>query len=387
MRAIETERVPILVWGEMPDEPTLAQTRNLANLPFAAGHIALMPDAHVGFGMPIGGVLAADGQVIPHAVGLDIGCGVRAWDTGIAAADFGPVRDAVLADTQRSVPQGFHWHDRSQADRTELFDDVPDVAALKEQADRAARQLGTLGGGNHFIEFGCDSDGSVWILIHTGSRNVGKQMAEHYDALARGENRARGSDVPLEWGLAHLDIGSGLGSEYLEVMRWCLRFAEENRRLIAEDVQRVVARHVPQAPEAGEPIDVHHNYAAIEEHGGRSVVVHRKGAVRACGTVLVPGSMGTASYVGEGLMNPDSFESCSHGAGRAMGRRAARRALNRADVVAGLEERGVRLVTADKGTIAEEAPEAYKDIERVMHSQADLVSPRVRLVPHGVVKG
>lgn len=386
MQAMTTERVPILVWGEAVDESALAQARNLANLPFAVSHIALMPDAHVGFGMPIGGVLAADGQVIPHAVGLDIGCGVRAWNTGLASADLAPLRDQVLHDIQRSVPQGFHWHEHSQAHLTAVFGEVPDVPVLRGQMDRATRQVGTLGGGNHFIELGVDETDAVWAMIHSGSRNVGKQMADHYDALAREENRRSGSAVPLEWGLAHLGVGSEAGAEYLAVMGWCLRFAEENRRLMADAVQGVIDRYLP----GGSPlpaIDVHHNFASAETHGGREVVVHRKGAVRAEGAILVPGSMGTASYVGEGLRNPRSFRSCSHGAGRAMGRRAAKRSLNREHVVSELEERGVRLVTADKGGIAEEAPEAYKDIEDVMRWQSDLVVPRLRLRPVGVVKG
>lgn len=386
VNAITTERVPILIWGEAVDEETLAQARNLANLPFAVEHVALMPDAHVGFGMPIGGVLAAEGQIIPHAVGLDIGCGVRAWKVGLTEAEIMPARDAILHDIQRSVPQGFHWHKVSQADRTAIFDDVPDVPVLRSQMSRAALQIGTLGGGNHFIELGVDEEGQVWALIHSGSRNLGKQMAEHYDAIAREENRKLRSPVPLEWGLAHLDVRSEAGAEYLEVMNWCLSFAKENRRLMAETVQRVIERHVPGATPSP-AIDVHHNYAAVETHGGLEVIVHRKGAVRAEGIVVVPGSMGSASYIGEGLKNPRSFESCSHGAGRALGRRAAKRALTRQHVVEELEARGVRLVTADKAAVAEEAPEAYKDIEDVMRWQADLVAPRIKLRPIGVVKG
>lgn len=386
MKSITTEHVPILVWGEAVDEPTLDQARHLANLPFAVGHVALMPDAHVGYGMPIGGVIAAEGQVIPHAVGLDIGCGMRTWRTGITAEALLPVRDAILADIQRAVPQGFHWHETSQADRTDLFDEVLDVPVLREQMARAERQLGTLGGGNHFIELQVDASGVVWVMIHSGSRNVGKQTAERYDRLARDENRRRLSEVPLEWGLAHLDVESEAGAEYLVAMDWCLRFAAENRRLIGEAVQRAISRRFP-ATEPDPAIDVHHNYAAVEEHFGEKVVVHRKGAVRARGTVIVPGSMGTASYIGVGLGNPDSFESCSHGAGRAMGRKAAMRALSREHVLAELESSGVRLVTASKRAVAEEAPEAYKDIEDVMRWQRDLVEPRIRLTPLGVVKG
>ena len=386
MRRITTERVPILVWGESADEDTMRQTRNLANLPFAFDHVALMPDAHVGFGMPIGGVLAAHGQVIPHAVGLDIGCGMRAWRTNIPAEELRPIRDAILNDIQRSVPQGFEWHRESQASLTDLFDRVPDVPALLAERQKAERQLGTLGGGNHFIELSIDSAGVVWAMIHSGSRNVGKQMADRYDHLAREENRRSGSEVPLEWGLAHLSVESEAGSEYLEVMNWCLAFARENRRLMAEAVQKALDRRFPDIrPDAA--VDVHHNYAAAEEHFGETVIVHRKGAVRAEGTVIVPGSMGTSSYLGEGLENPDAFESCSHGAGRAMGRREAVRTLPRERVLAELRERDVHLFKVKKHDVAEEAPEAYKDIDEVLGWEKDLVDPRIRLVPIGVVKG
>ncbi|MDP2182146.1 MAG: RtcB family protein [Actinomycetota bacterium] len=386
MRTIDTERVPIFVWGEAIDEATLAQTRNLANLPFAFHHVALLPDAHVGYGMPIGGVLAARGQVIPHAVGLDIGCGVCAWKTNIPAKDLLPVRDAILREVQRAVPQGFNWHRSSQAGRTGLFGDVPDVPALQAESAKAERQLGSLGGGNHFIELQADPDGTAWVMVHTGSRNVGKQVAEHFDRVAREVNRREGSPVPLEWGLAHLACDSDEGAEYLAAMDWCLRFARESRRLIAEAVQTALGRRfagVPRQP----AVDVHHNYASIERHFGEEVVMHRKGAVRAHGIVLVPGSMGTVSYVGEGLANPDSFESCSHGAGRAMGRKAAMRALPRDAVLAELEERDIRLFKRDYRDIAEEAPEAYKDIDDVMRWQSDLVEARIPLRPLGVVKG
>lgn len=386
MQTITTERIPILVWGESIDDQALAQTRNLANLPFAFRHVALMPDAHVGYGMPIGGVLAALGQVIPHAVGLDIGCGVRAWKTGVTAEQFKPARDAILSDIQRAVPQGFDWHKTSQAGRTDLFDEFPDIAVLREQKARAEQQVGTLGGGNHFIEVQVDPHGEIWAMVHSGSRNVGLQTAERYDQIARDENRRTRSEVPLEWGLAHLGIDSDAGAEYLAAMGWCMRFAAENRRLMAESLQAAISRRFSSA-EPGSAIDVHHNYAAVEEHFGTRVVVHRKGAVRAVGPVVVPGSMGTASYVGEGLGNPDAFESCSHGAGRAMGRKAAKRALSRERVLEQLETSGVRLVTTSKDAVAEEAPEAYKDIEDVMRWQRDLVEPRLRLLPVGVVKG
>lgn len=386
MHIITTERVPILVWGESADEATLAQARNLANLPFAFHHVALMPDAHVGYGMPIGGVLAAIGQVIPHAVGLDIGCGVRAWCTNIPAEEVRPRRDSLLREVQREVPQGFDWHRASQAGRTDIFSCLPDVPALLAEAAKAERQVGSLGGGNHFIELQADPDGMVWVMVHTGSRNVGKQVADHFDRVARGLNRETHSLVPPERGLAHLDIDSREGQEYLSAMQWCLSFARESRRLIAESVQSAIDRFISGAT-PGEHIDVHHNYASVETHFGRQVVVHRKGAVHARGTVLVPGSMGTASYVAEGLANPESFESCSHGAGRAMGRKAAVRALSRERVLADLRSRDVHLMKTRLGDVAEEAPQAYKDIEEVMRWQSDLVTPKIRLTPLGVVKG
>lgn len=226
----------------------------------------------------------------------------------------------------------------------------------------------------------------MWAMVHSGSRNIGKQMGEHYDRVARRENARGSSTVPPEWGLAHVPIDSAAGEEYLEVMRWCLRFAEENRRLMAEQFQRALDRRFPDArPEPA--VAVHHNYAAVEEHFGEEVVVHRKGAVRAVGRVIIPGSMGTASYIAEGLANPDAFESCSHGAGRRLGRKEAKRTLPRETVMAGLNASDVRLFKIKKGDVAEEAPAAYKDIEDVMDRQRDLAKPLVRLRPLGVVKG
>lgn len=386
MREINSEGVPIKVWGAEMDDSTMAQARNLANLPFAYRHVAIMPDAHVGYGMPIGGVLAALGKIIPNAVGLDIGCGVCAWRTGIPAEEFLGHRSAILNDVQRSVPQGFHWHRDSQRHRTDLFDSIPEIPLFSEQAHKIERQAGTLGGGNHFIEFQRDGEDVIWVMVHSGSRNLGKQVAEHYDAVARKINAADGWKVPKAWELAYLDIASPEGGEYLQAMTWCLRFAKENRRLIADSIRAVVTRRFPQAS-FDDVIDVHHNYAAIETHFGREVVVHRKGAVRAVGRVIVPGSMGTASYICRGLANPDSFESCSHGSGRALGRKAAMRAISPESVKAQLKESDVEFVAAKKGRIAEEAPAAYKNIEEVMDEQSDLVERVVRLLPVGVVKG
>jgi tRNA-splicing ligase RtcB (3'-phosphate/5'-hydroxy nucleic acid ligase) len=378
--------VPLKVWGRLPEEGTLTQARHLAALPFAWKWVAVMPDAHVGYGMPIGGVLAALGRVIPHAVGLDIGCGVRVWRTNVRVDAFMPYRDAVLSDIQRSVPVGFDWHDRPQTDRTALFDAMPDIPALLLEREKAMRQVGSLGGGNHFLELQRDDDGALWAMVHSGSRNLGKQMATHYNDLAKRENAASRDAVPSEWGLAHVASDSGVGAEYLEVMTFCLAFARESRRLMAEAVQAAIARRFPGV-EPDEALDVHHNYAAIETHYGAEVVVHRKGAVRASGQVAIPGSMGTHTWLGRGLDNPESFHSCSHGAGRRLGRKQAVRGIPVERVMSQMRERDVRLFKRKKGDIAEEAPEAYKDIDAVMAAQRDLVEPTVLLRPIGVVKG
>lgn len=386
MYEITTEPIPILVWGTETDSGTLEQARHLANLPFAFRHVALMPDAHVGYGMPIGGVLAALGQVIPHAVGLDIGCGVRSWRTNVPVADFLEARDLVLSDIQRSVPVGFEWHGASQEDRTELFRDVPDIGALHAEIEKAKRQVGSLGGGNHFLEVQRDGDGIVWAMVHSGSRNLGKQMGEHYDRVAREYDRAHGNDVPPEWGLAHVPVDSEEGEEYLAVMDFCLRFAKDGRRLMQSAMQGAISRRFPGV-EPDPHVDVHHNYAAAETHFGRDVTVHRKGAVRAVGTVVVPGSMGSRSYIGRGLASAEAFESCAHGAGRAMGRKQAVRELAAEAVLRDMHEKDIRLFKAKKRDVAEEAAAAYKDIDDVMRQQADLVEPTVSLTPLGVVKG
>lgn len=387
MYVVEGERIPIKVWSsEQVEGGALEQARHLANLPFAREWIALMPDTHQGYGMPIGGVLASEGFVVPNAVGLDIGCGVRAWRTNISAEDFLPHRQRVLNDIQRNVPTGFEKQKTPRA--AAVFESMPQVAPLIAEREHAAHQIGTLGGGNHFFEAQSDPDGALWMMVHSGSRNLGKQMANHYDGLARTFNGRQPADlqVPPQWDLAPLPIDSAEGAEYLRVMTWCVDFAHANREAMAEVAHYALARAFPDyAP--GDPIEVSHNYASVETHFGRELVIHRKGAVHAVGTVLVPGSMGTASYIGRGLANPEAFESCAHGAGRAMSRHAAKQQIPVQAVVEQLRERDVALLKARKADVAEEAPGAYKDIDRVMLDQRDLVEITAKLLPLGVVKG
>lgn len=376
-----TERVPIKMWAD-PDEGTLEQARHLAALPFAFRHVALMPDTHIGYGMPIGGVLATRGTVIPNAVGVDIGCGMRLWKTGVTVDEFIPVRDKVLNYIQRNIPTGFGRH-KNPRDIPEM----PDIDPLQAQADIAALSIGTLGGGNHFIEVQRDEDGNVWAMLHSGSRNLGKTMCDHYNRAARDLNARWHSQVPDEWQLAFLPLDTDEGQEYMAVMGYCLEFAKANRAAMQAAVVEAFTAFLPGAADCSVAFDIHHNYAAMEHHFGQNVMVHRKGAVKARGPVIIPGSMGSASYFCSGLDNPESFGSCSHGAGRAMGRKQAQREISVESVVLEMRDADIALYKANKSDVAEECRAAYKDIEDVMAHQADLVSADVRLTPLGVVKG
>lgn len=381
MNVDATNRVPIKSWADA-DAGTMEQAAHLASLPFAFKHVALMPDTHVGYGMPIGGVLAATGVVIPNAVGVDIGCGMRLWQTGVTVEEFMPLRDKVLSDIHRSVPTGFGRHAQPRA-----IPEMPDIEPLLAQSDTARVSIGTLGGGNHFIELQRDGEGNVWAMLHSGSRNLGKTMCDHYNRIARDLNARWRSTVPDEWQLAFLPLDSDEGQEYMRVMSYCLDFAKANRLDMQTAVITAFTRYFPSASSPDVTVDIHHNYAAIEHHFGRNVVVHRKGAVKANGAVVIPGSMGSASYLCTGLDNPESFGSCSHGAGRAMGRKEAKRAVSAESVILEMREADIRLFKSKKDDVAEECRAAYKDIEDVMARQTDLVRPDVRLTPLGVIKG
>lgn len=375
--------VPIISWADDLDEVTIRQAINLANLPFAYRHVCLMADAHVGYGMPIGGILAAKGHIIPNGVGVDIGCGVRAWCTQVEVERFLPVRSEILAEIHGSIPTGFDWHRTQQTD--EIFDRAPRSPVIRKELNRARYQLGTLGGGNHFIEAGSDEQGLVWLMVHSGSRNLGKQVATYYNQVAKKWSEKHSPSIPPAHQLACLSVDSEDGKEYIAAMQYCLDFARTNREHMMRRVLAVWGEYFADRPSPY--IDVHHNYAAYERHFGTWLWLHRKGAVRAAGRVVVPGSMGTKSYIGQGLEDPDSFCSCSHGAGRVLGRREAKRTISTQEVRRQLEAQDIELVKTKMHDVAEESPEAYKDIDRVMQNQQDLVQIEVTLTPLGVIKG
>jgi tRNA-splicing ligase RtcB len=387
--AVITEgHVPVKSWAIDAEDGAVQQAVNLSRLPFASHHVALMPDAHQGYGMPIGGVLFAEEAVVPYAVGVDIGCGVALIETSLTVDALPPqTLAAVLQQIARDVPvgngpQGSHRVAGDHFGATRL-DERAETAPILEAADR---QLGTLGGGNHFIEVQRDDAGKVYVMLHSGSRSVGKKLCDLHYRIAKDLCDRWRVELP-DRELAFLPWETDEAQAYFGDMTDAMLWAEENRNRMAAKVIYALGRHAKA--EAWVSLDVHHNYAAWESHYGRNGIVHRKGAVRARAgeRVLIPGSMGTASYIAEGLGNPESFESCQHGAGRLLGRGAARRAITSQAMESDLAAIGVQLVTPNRAAVVDEAPRAYKDIDAVMAASADLVRPLVRLRPLGVVKG
>ncbi len=400
--------VPVKSWCENCEEGAVKQAANLAKHPVVFHHVALMPDAHQGYGMPIGGVIATDSAVIPAAVGVDIGCGMIATETDIPAERFADMafRRAFQEKLKERIPAGEGVSHR-ETQNWEGFEEYTANNGMRSnlwpsKLDRM--NLGTLGGGNHFIELqkstslngkGDPEGGSkVWLMIHSGSRNLGKRIEEHYHKIAnRLCTRFR---VPLaDPDLAFLPIEEADGHYYFTDMLFALRYAKENRRRMMEAMKETVAEFVPEVNFL-RMIDIHHNYAACEEHFGKKVFVHRKGATSAKldEIGIIPGSMGTASYIVRGLGNPDSFMSCSHGAGRRMSRIAASTTLTVEECDQAMDgivcERWHKYkgYGKAKGRLdLSEAPQAYKDIESVIDAERDLIEPLVRLVPMASLKG
>jgi len=386
-------RLPVYSWAADLEGEVLRQARNLGDLEVAVHHAALMADAHAGFGMPIGGVLFTEKAIVPYAIGVDIGCGIQLARTNLVWGDTFDARKLrnVLRQIQRDVPTGFEIHKRPPLPRDRLLErmrlDPPD-SIQAGWLGRATLSLGTLGGGNHFLEVQREDEDGVFFLLHSGSRNLGKQICDLFARRALVVCRAAGRALPdPELAYLRIDEDEDAG-RYWEAMTFALRWAEQNRRQMMDRAEQAFRKHA-SVHDFDRLVDVHHNYAAREEHFGIAGVVHRKGSVRARAgeTVLIPGSMGTSSYVGEGLGHHDAFESSPHGAGRALGRKAAKRLKTGADVATEMAGWGIQFLSGAPRDAAEEAAFAYKDIETVMALSADLVSPVTRLHPLGVVKG
>jgi len=384
---IDSEGAPIKAWtrGVPVEEEAAKQLRNVARLPFIHKWVAAMPDVHWGIGATVGSVIPTVGAVIPAAVGVDIGCGMTAAQTTLTASDLPESLREVRTAIERAVPHGRAPRGRdhgawehppapAQAAWAPLKPGFEAIVA-RHPAVRQANtlvHLGTLGTGNHFIETCLDEGERVWFMLHSGSRGVGNRIGSYFIELAKKDMRRWFVNLPDE-DLAYFPEGTEHFSEYVEAVGWAQTFAMTNRRLMMDAVLRAVASvpGIPPFTTAAEAVNCHHNYVAREHHYGANVLVTRKGAVRAREGELgiIPGSMGARSYIVRGKGNPESFTSCSHGAGRAMSRAEARRRFSledHAEATRGVECR-------KDADVIDETPGAYKPIDAVMAAQADLV--------------
>ena len=399
MEFVKSDGLPIHIksWCRDIEDTAMAQAENLARHPALRHHVALMPDCHYGIGMPIGGVIAAKDAVIPAAVGVDIGCGMIAVETDIPAEKLQDMRlrRAIHSRIKELIPVGEGKMHKEPQDWSgfEEYRNTPGVdAQFITKLDRC--NLGTLGGGNHFIEIQKSDSGFVWLMIHSGSRNLGKRIEEVYQEKAAQLCEKFYTPLPTS-DLAFLPIDHRDGHNYFRDMNFALKYAFENRQRMMAKCKEVLAEFVPEANFIRE-VDIHHNYAAFEEHFGETLCIHRKGATSAKldEIGIIPGSMGTASYIVRGLGNPASFMSCSHGAGRKMSRTAACNTLTAAEcdeamkgIVCDRWHPVARHGKGKKQLDLSEAPQAYKDIEDVIAAESDLVEIQVRLTPLAVIKG
>ena len=381
---------PVKVWAKYVDPHAWKEIDNLSRLPFIYHHLAFMPDVHGGMGMPIGGVLASKKVVVPNAVGVDIGCGMCAVKTNLRADDISRdvIRKEIMSGIRARIPLGMDHHKDLQ---DEAFmpqgHDIDKLHVVSRQYVFARRQVGTLGGGNHFIELQKDDDGYLWIMLHSGSRNLGKQVGDYYNKLAKELNAMYHTGVDASWQMHFLPLGSKEFTAYWKEMSYCVDFALCNRQLMMERIKEIIADAIPEV-EFEPMINIAHNYAAWEHHYGEDVIVHRKGAVRArAGEIgIIPGSQGTSSYIVEGLGCPESFMSSSHGAGRLMSRTEAIKTLSLQKEIEMLDSKGIIHGIRSQNHL-DEAASAYKNIDEVMANQQDLVKIITRLSPIAVVKG
>lgn len=387
---------PIHLWAPSAGvEPqAMQQLGNISRLPVLAGHIAVMPDVHLGKGATVGSVIPTESAIVPASVGVDIGCGMCAVQTSLTASDLPESLHAIRAQIERDIPVGFSMHTsgtyhgklaaRLESGFNALMERAPDLLSRRKTKEAWAFQIGTLGGGNHFIEMCLDENDHVWIMLHSGSRGIGNAIGEYYISQARTYIEKLGYGLP-DKDLAWLPESEPIFSDYWNALSWAQEYAAVNREAMLEDVLKGIRRYLPPFNLTNKVINCHHNYVAKEYHGGKDVYLTRKGAIRARtgDWGIIPGSMGTRSYIVQGRGNEDSYCSCSHGAGRIMSRGEAKRQFTEQDVLA--QTRGVEC-RKDKGII-DELPGAYKDIDMVMAQQDDLVEVMHTLIQVMCVKG
>lgn len=405
----QKQKFPVKIWLESKDqieETCMEQILNLANLPFIHKWVAIMPDTHAGIGMPIGGVIATDKVIIPNAVGVDIGCGMAYIETNIPSellkntdTSNGKLIQVIVNDILKEIPLGFEHHKKKQPcmslDRA--LENIQRYKFAKElipELQEGYFQVGTLGGGNHFIEIQEDEDSMTCIMLHSGSRNFGYKICNYFNKIAEDLTKKRYPGVvPEKYKLAFLPVDTEEGKSYIEWMNLALDFAKENRQQMLEKVMsiftRLVNKYLKKEVQYSNPINCHHNYAALETHYGRKVWVHRKGAIRAGKDEMgiIPGAMGSYSYIVKGLGNPESFYSCSHGAGRKCSRNVAKKSYSVEEVMDDLKKCNVVLGKPNKRDVAEESRFVYKEIDFVINNQLDLIQPVKKLKTIGVIKG
>lgn len=398
----EQGRKPIKAWvdGVPLEQAALQQLRNIASMPFIHEHVAVMPDVHFGLGATVGSVIATKGAIIPAAVGVDIGCGMMAIRTSLTGKDLPDSLSRLRSDIERAVPHGFVTtqgrHEKgawavvpnSAASRWRQLESRYDRIEAKhpgiEMKHSPARQLGSLGGGNHFIEVCLDESDRVWVMLHSGSRGVGNRIGTYFIERAREEMMRNQVNLP-DRDLAYFPEGSALFDDYWEAVDWAQQYAAENRRQMMDSVLAVMRAQLPAFTTDKEAVNCHHNYVAREYHFGEDVLITRKGAVSAREGQLgiIPGSMGARSFIVRGKGNKESFCSCSHGAGRVMSRGKAKERISLEDHVRATQ--GVEC-RKDAGVI-DESPAAYKDIDAVMAAQSELVEVEHTLKQVICVKG
>ncbi|HEY9357077.1 MAG TPA: RtcB family protein [Arthrobacter sp.] len=387
---METINSKLISWASILDAKTLDQALATSTLPFIYPHLALMPDAHLGKGATVGSVIPTLHAIIPAAVGVDIGCGMIAVRTQYSVKDLPRDRKRLREDIERAIPLSAGHNNRSVQATAE-----PRIAGLKKLAAKAGfnpaqyvekweLQLGSLGSGNHFIEVSADETDAVWLFLHSGSRGVGNKIAQHHIGVAQQVTRKRGTKLP-DPDLAYLDEGTPQFDAYIKELRWAQHFALLNREEMMDRVITQFGRWVGGHVTERERINCHHNFTQLETHYGKSVWVSRKGAIRAepGDPGLIPGSMGTASYVVEGLGNPASLNSSPHGAGREYSRTAARKTFTLAELKEAMH--GIEFRASE--AFIDEIPAAYKPIDVVMRDAADLVKVRHKLRQLVNVKG
>lgn len=379
----------LLNWASILEDNTREQAERTASMPFIWPHVALMPDAHLGMGATVGSVIPTDGAIIPAAVGVDIGCGMIAVRTQFTADDLaGRDLNVLHGQISRSVPLSAGNRNQkiraSAEPRIAELSDLPGAGQAHGAAAHWPQQLGSLGSGNHFIELSLDEGDGVWLFLHSGSRGVGNKLAQKHIKVAQEQCRKRFVDLP-DRDLAYLVEGEPEFDAYIEALRWAQRFAYLNREEMMDRCVDQLGRFLGTEVERHETVNCHHNYTERETHFGREVWLSRKGAIsaRAGQLGLIPGSMGTASYVVAGKGNMPSLMSSPHGAGRNHSRTAARRLFTRSD----LDKRMAGIAWGHSDAFLDEHPDAYKDIDVVMADAADLVEVRHTLRQIVNVKG